>query len=75
VTEATARWRELAGCSAPQRRRAGRVTTLTATGCRTGGPVTLITLRGGGHVWYGPDDALDATEQLRRFMTSVIEDR
>ena len=70
-------WAELNGCPPPAPARvAGPVTTDSWTGCRNGSSVRLVTVQGGGHVWFAPglgpaNGALDATVEIVRFFTEL----
>ena len=72
-----ARWAELNGCPAPAPpTSSGPLTTESWTGCRDGAAVRLVTVRGGGHIWFasglGPaNGALDATSEIWRFFSSL----
>jgi polyhydroxybutyrate depolymerase len=72
-----ARWAELNGCPAPSPpTSAGPLTTESWTGCRDGAAVSLVTVQGGGHIWFasglGPaNGALDATGAIWRFFSSL----
>jgi polyhydroxybutyrate depolymerase len=71
------RWAELANCPPPApATTAGPVTTESWTGCRNGSAMRLITVQGGGHIWFasglGPaNDALDATSTIGRFFSEL----
>lgn len=71
------RWAELDGCPAPSPPRvAGPVTTESWVGCGNGSAVSLITVQGGGHIWFasglGPaNGALDATGAIWRFFSEL----
>jgi polyhydroxybutyrate depolymerase len=71
------RWAEIDGCpSAAPPTVAGPVKTEAWTGCANGTSVSLVTVQGGGHVWFGPglgpaDGALDATETIWRFFDGL----
>jgi polyhydroxybutyrate depolymerase len=69
---AIGRWRRIDRCGRFRRSARGPVIRRIATGCARGTAVELITIRRGGHVWYGPqvqppDDAVDATAEAWRF--------
>jgi polyhydroxybutyrate depolymerase len=71
------RWAELNGCppGAPSKVD-GPVTTEEWTGCRDGSAVSLVTVEGGGHVWFtsglGPaNGAVDATGTIWRFFSGL----
>ena len=71
------RWAELNGCPPPAPPEvAGPVTTDSWTGCRDGAGVRLVTVHGGGHIWFasglGPaNGALDATATIWRFFAGL----
>lgn len=71
------RWAEVDGCPAPSPpTTAGPVTTASWAGCRDGSAVTLVSVQGGGHVWFGPalgpaDGAVDATAAIWRFFSGL----
>ncbi len=71
------RWAEINGCpSAAPPKVASAVTTEEWTGCRNGSAVTLVTVQGGGHVWFasglGPaNGAVDATSTIWRFFSGL----
>jgi polyhydroxybutyrate depolymerase len=71
------RWAEMNGCPPPAPpTAAGPVTTDSWTGCRNGSAVTLVTVQGGGHVWFVPglgpaNGALDATVVISRFFREL----
>jgi polyhydroxybutyrate depolymerase len=69
---AVARWRRIDGCGRARRSQDGAVVRETASGCDGSTAVELVTIRGGGHSWYGPDvtapdDSVDATAEAWRF--------
>jgi polyhydroxybutyrate depolymerase len=72
-----ARWAELNACPPPPPpEREGPVITESWTGCRDGAAVTLVTVEGGGHIWFasglGPaNGALDATGTIWRFFSAL----
>jgi polyhydroxybutyrate depolymerase len=71
------RWADLDRCPPPAPpATSGPVTTTAWTGCADGTAVTLVTVQGGGHVWFAPglgpaDGALDATETIWRFFSGL----
>lgn len=71
------RWTEIDGCPPPLRPAiAGPVTTDTWEGCANGTTVKLITVQGGGHLWFAPglgpaNGALDATSTIWRFFSET----
>lgn len=71
------RWAELDGCPPPSPAEvSGPVTTESWAGCRNGSAVSLITVQGGGHIWFasglGPaNGALDATGAIWRFFSGL----
>lgn len=74
LSTAMARWREIAGCGRPKTSTAGSARRQVAD-CDGGASVALLTVRGGGHAWYGPeqpapDDAVDATQEAWRFFAA-----
>lgn len=55
---------------------AGPVTTEAWTGCANGTEVSLVTVQGGGHVWFAPglgpaNGAVDATTTISRFFAGL----
>ncbi len=74
-------WAEWNGCPAPAPAKvAGPVTTETWSGCRDGSAVSLVTVHGGGHIWFasglGPaNGALDATATIWRFFGDLRRSR
>jgi polyhydroxybutyrate depolymerase len=66
-------WADWNGCPAAAPPRVdGPVTTESWGGCRNGSAVSLVTVQGGGHIWFasglGPaNGALDATATIWRF--------
>lgn len=75
--EMVGRWAELAGCGpAGPAEAAGPVTTQTWAGCQGGAAVRLVTVEGGGHIWFTPglgpaNGALDATVTIGRFLDGL----
>jgi polyhydroxybutyrate depolymerase len=75
--EMTARWATLDGCTTPSTpATTGPVTTVTWTGCAGGTSVELVSVQGGGHVWFAPglgpaDGALDATTVFWQFFRQL----
>jgi polyhydroxybutyrate depolymerase len=71
------RWAEVDGCpAASPPTTAGPLTTESWAGCRNGSAVTLVSVQGGGHVWFGPalgpaDGAVDATAAIWRFFSGL----
>jgi polyhydroxybutyrate depolymerase len=71
------RWADLDRCPAPPATQAqGPVTISTWTGCAAGTSVKLLTVAGGGHVWFGAglgpaDGAIDATQEIWTFLSAV----
>ena len=71
------RWAEIDGCPPPAPSKVnGAVTTDEWTGCRNGSAVTLVTVQGGGHIWFssglGPaNGAVDATSTIWRFFSGL----
>ena len=71
--ELAARWATLDGCAAPSPpSTTGPVITAAWTGCTGGTSVELVSVQGGGHVWFAPglgaaDGALDATTVIWQF--------
>ncbi len=71
------RWAEVDGCPSPAPAKvAAPVTTDTWAGCRNGSTVTLVTVAGGGHVWFAPglgpaNGALDASATIGRFLADL----
>ena len=70
-------WADWNGCPAASPPRvAGPVTTESWSGCRNGTAVSLVTVQGGGHIWFasglGPaNGALDATATIWRFFSDL----
>jgi polyhydroxybutyrate depolymerase len=71
------RWVAVDGCD-PQATgsSAGPVMTAVWTRCQAGSAVSLVSVAGGGHVWFAPglgpsDGALDATMVIWRFFNSL----
>lgn len=70
-------WAEWNGCPAPSPPKiAGPVTTDSWTGCRNGSAVSVVSVHGGGHIWFasglGPaNGALDATATIWRFFSEL----
>jgi len=75
------RWAEADGCPSPATDTvSGPVSTTTWTGCRNGASVSLVTVEGGGHTWFGPglgpaNGALDATDVIWRFFDGLRPSR
>jgi polyhydroxybutyrate depolymerase len=71
------RWADVDGCPAASPPTvAGPVTTAAWVGCRNGVAVTLVSVQGGGHVWFGPDlgpadGAVDATAAIWHFFSGL----
>lgn len=71
------RWAEVDGCPAPAPAQVtGPVTIESWAGCRGGSAVRLVTVQGGGHIWFasglGPaNGALDATSAIWRFFSEL----
>ena len=71
------RWAEVNGCPPPAPVRvAGPVTTEEWTGCRNGSAVSLVSVQGGGHLWFAPglgpaNGAVDATATIWRFFSAL----
>lgn len=71
------RWAEVDGCPPPAPAQvAGPITTESWAGCRSGSAVRLVTVQGGGHIWFasglGPaNGALDATSAIWRFFSEL----
>lgn len=71
------RWAEVNGCPAPPAAKVdGPVTTEEWTGCTNGSAVSLVTVEGGGHVWFAPglgpaNGAVDATGTIWRFFSGL----
>jgi len=70
-------WAEVNGCPAPApAQTTGPVTIESWAGCRSGSAVRLVTVQGGGHIWFasglGPaNGALDATSAIWRFFSEL----
>ncbi len=70
------RWAEIDSCPPPQPPKvSGAVTTELWRGCANDTTVSLITVQGGGHIWFtpglgGPNGALDATGTIWRFFSA-----
>ena len=77
VTAMMQRWAALGGCPAPTPPNVvGAVTAESWTGCDGGRAVELVTVQGGGHVWFAPglgpaDGAVDATETIWDFFRDL----
>ena len=71
------RWAEIDKCpGSAATQTQGPATTSSWTGCASGTAVRLITVEGGGHVWFGPglgpaNGAVDATNEVWGFLGSV----
>jgi polyhydroxybutyrate depolymerase len=71
------RWAELANCPPPAPAQvAGPVRTETWSGCKAGSAVRLVTVEGGGHLWFASglgtaNGALDATSTIWRFFSEL----
>ncbi len=71
------RWAEIDSCPPPQPPKVtGAVTTQLWQGCANDTTVSLITVQGGGHIWFtpelgGPNGALDATSTIWRFFSET----
>jgi polyhydroxybutyrate depolymerase len=72
-----ARWATLDGCaSQPATTMVGPLTTATWGDCHAGTTVSLVSVNGGGHVWFAPglgtaDGAIDATAAIWRFFSTL----
>lgn len=70
-------WTKLDACPAPTpAKMAAPVTTDLWVGCANGSSVSLVTVQGGGHVWFGADlgpadGAVDATSTIWRFFAGI----
>lgn len=77
TTAMVQRWAALGGCPAPTPPNVvGAVTVESWTGCAGGRAVELVTVRGGGHVWFAPglgsaNGAVDATETIWGFFRDL----
>jgi polyhydroxybutyrate depolymerase len=75
--EMARRWAEWNSCPSPSPPKvAGPVTTDSWSGCRNGSAVSLVSVQGGGHIWFasglGPaNGALDATATIWRFFSDL----
>ena len=71
------RWADLDGCPAPSAAQAnGPVSTTTWAGCRNGSAVSVVSVTGGGHVWFAPglgavNGSLDATQVIWQFLAGL----
>jgi polyhydroxybutyrate depolymerase len=71
------RWAALGGCPPPTPPNVvGAVTVESWTGCAGGRAVELVTVRGGGHIWFAPglgpaNGAVDATETIWGFFRDL----
>lgn len=71
------RWAEVDGCPPPAAARVeGPVTAEEWTGCANGSVVSLVTVEGGGHVWFAPglgpaNGGVDATPTIWRFFSGL----
>jgi polyhydroxybutyrate depolymerase len=82
VSHAFSVWRAANGCATASRAsRKGTISRQTATGCRDGVDVSLITVHDGGHAWPGgvpprrdwadvPTNAISASEEIWRFFAA-----
>jgi polyhydroxybutyrate depolymerase len=72
-----ARWADADRCPAPAAPKvAAPLTTESWTGCANGSAVSLLTVQGGGHVWFSPglgtaNGAVDATAAIWRFFSDL----
>lgn len=72
-----ARWATLDGCAPqPAITIVGPLTTANWGGCHAGTTVSLVSVNGGGHVWFAPglgtaDGAIDATAAIWRFFSTL----
>ncbi|HEX2048332.1 MAG TPA: PHB depolymerase family esterase [Acidimicrobiales bacterium] len=70
-------WAEVNGCPPPAPVKVdGPVTIEEWTGCRDGSAVSLVTVLGGGHLWFAPglgpaNGAVDATGTIWRFFSGL----
>ena len=70
-------WTKIDGCPVPTpAKMAAPVTTDLWVGCSNGSSVSLVTVQGGGHVWFGADlgpsdGAVDATSTIWRFFAGL----
>ncbi|MDQ4098789.1 MAG: hypothetical protein M3144_13100 [Actinomycetota bacterium] len=77
TTAVVERWAALNRCPAPAPAQTqGPVMTTSWNGCASGTAVRLITVEGGGHVWFAPglgpaNGALDATQEIWSFLSGV----
>jgi polyhydroxybutyrate depolymerase len=71
------RWADVDGCPAPAPAAVTPPVTIESwTACRNGTAVRLVTVQGGGHVWFGAglgpaNGALDATAEIWRFFSGL----
>jgi polyhydroxybutyrate depolymerase len=71
------RWADIDHCPAPAPPKvAAPLTTDSWTGCANGSAVSLVTVQGGGHVWFSPglgpaNGAVDATAAIWRFFSEL----
>ncbi len=70
-------WADLDGCPSPTMPPpVGPVMTTTWVGCRNGSAVSLVSIIGGGHVWFAPglgtaDGSIDATQVIWQFFSGL----
>ncbi|MGH9126980.1 MAG: alpha/beta hydrolase family esterase [Acidimicrobiales bacterium] len=70
------RWAQIDGCGAKSSTTAGPDTTASWSGCQAGTAVSLVSVDGGGHVWFAPglgaaDGSVDATSLLWHFFSRL----
>lgn len=71
------RWADLDGCPASTAAPAnGPVTRTDWSGCRNGSAVSVVSVTGGGHVWFAPglgavNGSLDATAVIWQFLSGL----
>ena len=75
------RWADLDGCPTPSAAQVnGPVTTIAWAGCRNGSAVSVVSVAGGGHVWFAPglgavNGSLDATQVIWQFLAGLRHTR
>ncbi|MDQ6613946.1 MAG: polyhydroxybutyrate depolymerase [Actinomycetota bacterium] len=71
------RWADLDGCPPSSAvTTSGPVVTMSWVGCHNGSAVSLVSVTGGGHVWFAPglgsaDGSLDATQVIGTFLARL----
>ena len=75
-TAVVQRWAQIDGCGAESSTTHGPDTTANWSGCRAGTAVSLVSVDGGGHVWFAPglgtaDGSIDATSVIWQFFSGL----